>query len=151
MQIELPGIVKPYILTPENTKWSKGGLASLSYGYSSRFSILQLTTFYNGIANKGKMVKPLFIEKIVKDGKIEYQAEPEVLVDKMASTEAIQLMTKMLTKTVEKGTAKSIYTPNIKLAEKQEQQNSNIGKVLGSIKLLLQDFFRQIIQNILAM
>ena len=141
MQIELPGIVKPYILTPENTKWSKGGLASLAYGYSSRFSILQLTTFYNGIANKGKMVKPLFIEKIVKDGKIEYQAEPEVLVDKMASTEAIELMTKMLTKTVEKGTAKSIYTPNIKLAGKTGTAKFEYWKSSGKYQAAFAGFF----------
>jgi len=141
MQIELPGIVKPYILTPENTKWSKGGLASLSYGYSSRFSILQLTTFYNGIANKGKMVKPLFIEKIVKDGKIEYQAEPEVLVDKMASTEAIQLMTEMLTKTVEKGTAKSIFTPNIKLAGKTGTAKFEYWKSSGKYQAAFAGFF----------
>ena len=54
----------------------------------------------------------------MKDGKTSYEAEPQVLVDKMASTEAINLMTAMLTKAVEKGTAKSIFTPNIKLAGK---------------------------------
>ena len=80
--------------------------------------VFSINNFYNGIANKGKMVKPLFIEKIVKRRKIEYQAEPEVLVDKMASTEAIELMTKMLTKTGRKRNGKSIYTPNIKLAGK---------------------------------
>lgn len=118
LQIELPGVTKPFIVTPENKRWNKATLASLGYGYSVSINLLQLATFYNGIANKGKMVKPLFIEKIVNDGKIEYQAEPEVLVNKMASTEAIDLMTKSLTKAVEKGTAKSIFTPNIKLAGK---------------------------------
>lgn len=118
LDIELPGVTKPSIVTPENKKWNKATLASLGYGYSVSLNLLQLTTFYNGIANKGKMVKPLFIEKIMKDGKITYEAQPQILVDKMASTEAINLMTSMLTKAVEKGTAKSIYTPNIKLAGK---------------------------------
>ncbi len=118
LEIELPGVTKPSIVTPENKRWNKATLASLGYGYSVSLNLLQLTTFYNGIANKGKMVKPLFIEKIMKDGKTSYEAEPQVLVDKMASTEAINLMTAMLTKAVEKGTAKSIFTPNIKLAGK---------------------------------
>ncbi|MBP7172474.1 MAG: PASTA domain-containing protein [Cloacibacterium sp.] len=118
MDIELPGITKPSIVTPQDKRWNRATLASLSYGYSSRFNLLQLTTFYNGIANKGKMVKPLFIDKIMKDGKVEYEATPETIVNKMASTEAINLMTAMLTKAVEKGTAKSIFTPNIKLAGK---------------------------------
>lgn len=118
LHIELPGVTRPFIVTPENKRWNKATLASLGYGYSVSINLLQLATFYNGIANKGKMVKPLFIEKIVKSGKVEYQAEPEILVDKMASTQAIEMMTKALTKAVEKGTAKSIYTPNIKLAGK---------------------------------
>lgn len=118
MDIELPGVTKPFIVTPENKRWNAATLASLSYGYSSRFNLLQLTTFYNGIANKGKMVKPLFIDKVMKDGQTLYEAKPEVMVEKMASDEAIELMTTSLTKAVEKGTAKSIFTPNLKMAGK---------------------------------
>ena len=118
MEIELPGITKPFIVTPENKRWNAATLASLSYGYSSRFNLLQLTTFYNGIANNGKMLKPLFIDKIMKDGQILYNAKPEVMVNKMASTKAITMMTSALTKAVEKGTAKSIFTPNLKMAGK---------------------------------
>lgn len=118
MDIEIPGITKPFIQTPESPKWSKGALASLSFGYASRFNLLQMTTFYNGVANKGKMLKPLFIDKIMKDGKVLYEAKPQVMVNKMASSEAIQLMTNFLTKAVEKGTAKSIFTPNLKMAGK---------------------------------
>lgn len=118
MDIELPGITKPFIVTPDNKRWNRATLSSLSYGYSSRFNILQLATFYNGIANGGRMLKPLFIDRIVKEGKDIYTAKPDVIVDRMASPEAIKLMTDMLTQAVEKGTAKSIYTPNIKLAGK---------------------------------
>lgn len=118
MDIELPGITKSYIVTPEDKRWNPATLASLAYGYSSRFNLLQLTTFYNGIANKGKMLKPLFIEKIMKDGTLLYEAKPQVMVNKMASAKAIQLMTTSLTKAVEKGTAKSIFTPNLKMAGK---------------------------------
>lgn len=118
MDIELPGITKPKIVTPEDKRWNKATLASLSYGYSSNFTLLQLATFYNGIANNGKMVKPLFIDKIMKDGKITYEAKPEVMVNKMASDKAIKMMTDALTKAVEKGTAKSIFTPNLKMAGK---------------------------------
>lgn len=118
LDIELPGVTKPFVVTPENKRWNAATLASLAYGYSSRFNLLQLTTFYNGIANKGKMLKPLFIEKIMKDGKVLYEAKPQVMVSKMASTKAIDLMTTSLTKAVEKGTAKSIFTPNLKMAGK---------------------------------
>lgn len=118
MDLEVPGITKPYILTPKSKKWSKGALASLAYGYASRFTTLQLTTFYNGIANKGTMLKPIFIDKIMKDGQVLHEAKPEVMVQKMASKNAIEMMTSALTKAVEKGTARSIFTPNLKMAGK---------------------------------
>lgn len=118
MEIELPGITKPKILTPENPKWSAGALASISFGYATNINLLQLATFYNGIANNGKMLKPLFIDKIMKDGETVFVAKPQVMVKKMASEKAIQMMTSALTKAVEKGTAKSIFTPNLKMAGK---------------------------------
>ncbi|WP_027387353.1 penicillin-binding transpeptidase domain-containing protein [Chryseobacterium gregarium] len=118
MDIELPGITKPKIVTPENKRWNAATLASIAYGYSSNINLLQLTSFYNGVANGGKMLKPLFIDKIMKDGKLMYTAKPEVMVNKMASEKAIKMMTSALTKAVEKGTGKSIFTPNLKMAGK---------------------------------
>lgn len=118
MDIELPGVTKPFIVTPENKRWNAATLASLAYGYSSRFNLLQLTTFYNGVANKGVMLKPLFIDKIMKDGQVLFAAKPQTMVKKMASEKAIKMMTSALTKAVEKGTAKSIFTPNLKMAGK---------------------------------
>lgn len=118
MDIELPGITKPKIVTPDNKRWNAATLASISYGYSSNINLLQLTTFYNGIANRGKMLKPLFIDKIMKDGKTIFEAKEEVIVKKMASEKAIQMMTSALTKAVEKGTGKSIFTPNLRMAGK---------------------------------
>lgn len=118
MDIELPGVTKPSIVTPEHKRWNAATLASISYGYSTNFNLLQLSTFYNGVANKGTMLKPLFIDRIMKDGKVVYEAKPEVMVKKMASPEAISMMTSALTKAVEKGTARSIFTPNLKMAGK---------------------------------
>ncbi len=118
MDIELPGITKPKILTPQNKRWNAATLASISFGYSSNVNLLQLATFYNGVANGGKMLKPLFIDKIMKDGKVMYNAKPEVMVNKMASEKAIKMMTNALTKAVEKGTGRSIFTPNLKMAGK---------------------------------
>ncbi|QOW11164.1 peptidoglycan glycosyltransferase [Kaistella flava (ex Peng et al. 2021)] len=118
MDIELPGITRPRILTPKSKTWNAATLASISYGYATNINLLQLTTFYNGIANKGKMLEPLFIERISKDGRTLYDAKPKVMVNKMASEKAITMMTNALTQAVEKGTAKSIFTPNLKMAGK---------------------------------
>lgn len=118
MDIELPGITKPRILTPKSKSWNAATLASIGYGYATNINLLQLTTFYNGVANKGRMLKPIFIDKIMKDGKTVFEAKEEVMVKKMASDKAIQMMTSALTKAVEKGTGRSIFTPNLKMAGK---------------------------------
>lgn len=134
LDIELPGAATPNIITPDNKRWNKTTLASLSYGYASSFSLLHLATFYNGIANDGKMVKPLFIDKIMKEGKVTYNAEPQVMVEKMASANAIQMMTDALTKAVEKGTGKSIFTPNLKMAGKTGTTRFEYWKKTGPMK-----------------
>lgn len=118
LDLEIGGSIAPIIRTPKHKRWNKYDLASISYGYSTQFSILHLTTFYNAIANKGKMVTPLFIDKIMNNGQVIYEAKPKVLVNKIASDKAIQMMTSALTKAVEKGTARSIFTPNLKMAGK---------------------------------
>jgi cell division protein ftsI (peptidoglycan synthetase) len=64
------------------------------------------------------MLKPIFIDKVLDNGKIIYEAKPQVMVDKIASDKAIDMMTRALVKAVEKGTAKSIFTPNLKMAGK---------------------------------
>lgn len=118
MEIEIPGVTKPRILTTKSSTWSPGALASISFGYGTNINLLQLTTFYNAIANDGKMLKPLFIEKILKDGHTLYEAKPQIMVKKIASEKAVKMMTSALTKAVEKGTARSIFTPNLKMAGK---------------------------------
>lgn len=118
MNIELPGITAPNIVTPQDDVWSPGALASISFGYTIAITPLQLVTFYNGIANGGKMLKPLFIDKIMHDGKTLFRATPQVMIEKMASDKAIKMITDALTDAVEEGTARSIYTPNLKMAGK---------------------------------
>lgn len=129
LDIELPGAGAPFFYTPEHRRWNKATLASTAYGYSSSISLLQLATFYNGIANKGKMVKPLFIDKRIKDGQILYEAQPEVMVEAMANEKAIKMMTEALVKVVSReGTAKGIFTPNMKLAGKTGTARFDYGK-----------------------
>lgn len=134
MELEIPGSSTPKFVTPQHSRWNAAGIASITYGYNVDINVLQLATFYNGIANKGVMVKPLFIDKIKKDGQLLYEATPQVLVPKMASDEAINLMTKSLIKAVEKGTARSIFTPNLKMAGKTGTARYNYGGQPGGTK-----------------
>jgi cell division protein FtsI (penicillin-binding protein 3) len=55
MDIELPGITKPRFVTPENKRWNAATLA-LFLRIFFNINLLQLATFYNGVANGGKML-----------------------------------------------------------------------------------------------
>lgn len=118
LEIEIPGEGKPLIPAPGHSLWSLKKLPWISFGYGVSLTPLQILTFYNGIANDGTMLKPTLLEKVMKDGGEIFQSEPEIRVENMASVEVIQEMKRMLTVAVEKGTAASIHTPNLKMAGK---------------------------------
>src|SRR5690606_21313686 len=108
----------PQFMTPDNPNYSKITLPVMSYGYGFKLTPLQILTFYNGIANGGTMLKPLFIDKIEKiNGEVKV-FKPQVLVDKISSPENIKAVTTMLTKAVSDGTAKNIFTEHYEIAGK---------------------------------
>lgn len=51
--------LKPaYFVTPKNKDWNETAFAWFSIGYNQLISPIQTLTFYNAIANNGKMVQP---------------------------------------------------------------------------------------------
>ena len=81
---------------------------NLSYGYSATVTPLQLVTFYNAIANGGRMVKPLFCREVL-DGGRRREVKPMVLNERVCSEETAKQMREMLVGVVEKGTGSNIY------------------------------------------
>jgi len=116
--IDIAGEAAPQFHRPEDPDWSNITLPVMAYGYGFKLTPLQLLTFYNGIANGGTMVKPLFIDKIEKSDGQEINYKPQVLVKQMASPENIKAMTGMLKKAVSDGTAKNIFTEHYEIAGK---------------------------------
>ena len=80
---------------------------NLSYGYSATVTPLQLITFYNALANKGRMVKPLFCRGF-EDGGRTRQLKPVVLNERVCSEEVAAQMRSMLVGVVETGTGNNI-------------------------------------------
>src|SRR5690554_1748162 len=69
--IDIQGEAEPQFHRPEDPLLSNVTLPVMSYWYGFKMTTLQILTFYNGIANGGKLLKPLFIDKIEEnDGKI---------------------------------------------------------------------------------
>lgn len=59
--------LKPaHIVTPKDNNWAKSDFAWSSIGYNQHVSPIQILTFYNAIANNGKMIQPqLYKDSVV--------------------------------------------------------------------------------------
>jgi cell division protein FtsI (penicillin-binding protein 3) len=53
--IEIMGEGEPFIKSPDHSEWSGVSLPMISMGYELEMTPLQILTFYNGIANNGKL------------------------------------------------------------------------------------------------
>jgi cell division protein FtsI (penicillin-binding protein 3) len=101
--IEIPGEPKPILRQPGDGFWWKGSLAQVSYGYEVMLTPLQVLTFYNAVANDGKMVRPRFISGISSNGHIIKEFGTEVIDHSIASSKTIRLARKMLESVVDDG------------------------------------------------
>ena len=81
--LNLPFVGKgePYVPHPLDKKryWSKPDLPWMSIGYVTMLPPISTLTFYNAIANGGKMVKPRFVKAELKDGMVVREFPTEVL------------------------------------------------------------------------
>lgn len=118
--IEIEGEANPYIKDPGNPEddWSGATLPWMSMGYELLLTPLQLLSFYNAVANDGKMMKPYLVEEIQRYGQTIEHFPPVVLKRKIASTETIRKAQRLLRGVVEHGTASEWNTPHYAFAGK---------------------------------
>ena len=104
---------------PNNKKtWSGTSLPWMSIGYEMALTPLHILTFYNAVANNGKMMLPIFSTDILKDGKTVIKKKPKILNSSICSKTSISQVSNLLKGVVENGTAKNIYTDQYKIAGK---------------------------------
>lgn len=94
----LPGTGKPVIRKPneKRTNWSLTALPWMSIGYETQIAPINIVSFYNAIANGGTFMKPRLVSAILEDGHVVEEFKPEVLIDRIASKQAVSDITKML-------------------------------------------------------
>ena len=95
-----------YITSPDDPQWSGSTLASLGYGYALTVTPMHILTFYNAVANGGKMMRPYFIEDFERDGIVEESSGPTVVSGSICSKNTLKAVRKALRGVVEEGTAK---------------------------------------------
>lgn len=112
------GSSKPRIPDPASKGWTIYDLVSVAIGYSARVTPLQVATFYNAIANDGKMMKPYVVESIEHNGKVEKQFKPEILNGSICSKATADTLTRALKMVTLEGTASKLKNAKCVVAGK---------------------------------
>mgnify|MGYP003204021742 FL=1 len=98
--------------------WAKTSLPWMSIGYETQIPPISTLTFYNTIANNGKMMRPRFVSKVVKNGETIMEFPPEVMREQIAKPQSIKKMQTILEQVVSVGLGKKAGSPNFKVAGK---------------------------------
>lgn len=120
LRLEIPGAGRAKIRMPNDTVhyWSKTALPWMSFGYETQIPPINTLTFFNAIANGGKMVRPMFTKEILHNGKTVRHFSTEVVNPSICSDRTLEIIQDMLLGVVEKGTGKAVYSDIIRIAGK---------------------------------
>jgi cell division protein FtsI (penicillin-binding protein 3) len=116
--IQIKGEGTPLIRYPGDKFWSGLSLPMMSHGYEVHLTPLQILTFYNAVANDGKMVRPRLVTKVLRNGNTVKNYGPEIIINSIASRSTIRKAKKMMEGVVEHGTAINLKNANYKIAGK---------------------------------
>jgi cell division protein FtsI (penicillin-binding protein 3) len=111
------GSGKPSIPDPHEQGWSRTSLISSAIGYSVKVTPLQIATFYNAIANDGKMMKPYIVESIERNGTADTEIKP-ILLNSICSKATADTLTRALKRVTSDGTARTLKNARCQVAGK---------------------------------
>jgi cell division protein FtsI (penicillin-binding protein 3) len=118
LDLQIKGEGTPLIRYPGDKLWSGLSLPMMSHGYEVQMTPLQILTFYNAVANNGRMMRPRFVTAIMRNGTVIKNYEPDVIINSIASRSTIRKAKKMMEGVVEEGTATNLKNANYKIAGK---------------------------------
>ncbi len=116
--LDILGEARAVIYSPDNALWSRISLPMMSIGYFSLLTPLHTLTFYNAVANNGKMMKPYFIENLQKNGVIHQKFGSQEITGSICSKRTLDQVQNALRGVVENGTAKAIDDPRYQISGK---------------------------------
>jgi len=123
------------------TNWSKTALPWMSIGYETQVPPISTLTFYNAIANGGKMVAPRFVKQVVKDGVVLKDYPVRVVKENIANNKnTIPLMQTILEHVVSQGLGKKAGSESFKVAGKTgtaQMSKGAAGYRSGTVNYLL--------------
>lgn len=120
LRLEIPGAGRAKIRRPDDSLryWSKTTLPWMSFGYETQVPPINTLTFFNAIANDGKMVRPMFTKEIMHNGEPTQSFSTEVIKSSICSDKTLALIKGMLLGVVEEGTGKAVHSDVVRIAGK---------------------------------
>ncbi len=101
-----PKVRMPQKKGKQYTNWSNTALAWMSIGYEAQVTPLNTLTFYNAIANNGKMVRPRFAKAEMENGRVVREFPVEVIRERICSPATLGKIQAVLEQVVSKGLGK---------------------------------------------
>lgn len=126
--IELEGERAPFLNDTSRAEFSGISRAWMAIGYESRLTPLQMLTFYNAVANGGRMMKPYLVTQVERGGRVLEEYKPTVIDKQIASAETIEQLQSLLEGVVERGTAKRLKSDQYRFAAKTGTSQQNYGQ-----------------------
>jgi cell division protein FtsI (penicillin-binding protein 3) len=121
LKLEIPGYGNARVRHPKDSlrRWSKTTLPWMSFGYETQIPPIYTLTFFNAIANNGKMIKPIFVKEI-RDGKRIEEKKTEILNERICSDNTLSIIKEMLDSVVNhpQGTGKPVRSDLVRIAGK---------------------------------
>lgn len=96
LQLEIPGYAVPRMRKVKGNYWSSYSLEKMSYGYENQIPPINILTFFNGLANGGEVIKPLFVQEIMEGDKVVERKKKVVINPEMCSSETLNEIKQML-------------------------------------------------------
>ena len=124
LHLPIAGSTPPRIRMPKKNdrgqylNWSKTALAWMSIGYETQIPPISTVTFYNAIANNGKMMRPRFVKKVTKNGETVKEFPPEVIKASICKEKTLKEMQTILEHVVSQGLGKKAGSKSFKVAGK---------------------------------
>lgn len=125
---DLEGLREPVLPSPDSKSWSSTDLGSVAIGYSVRETPLHTLTFYNAIANKGRMMKPYLVESIEKNGVVKTKKGPSVLNASICSRATADTLLRALKAVTSEGTAYRLKGAKLTVAGKTGTARQSLSK-----------------------
>lgn len=116
--LQIGGEPNPVAWKPGDRSWSGQTLVKMSFGYGLEITPLHTLTFYNAVANNGRMVRPLLVKELREYGQTRKTFRTEVMNPSICSAQTLKQVRECLEGVVDEGTAAVLKSPYYKVAAK---------------------------------